>query len=101
MIVKLLMNNYLKEGIKKQQFQISTITEGKNPLARKVNLNRYNKEEETLNYLKTFLNDDEFKVADNLIVPSQRYVDYLDPDTGEVIGIRYGTRSNSSNIINP
>jgi hypothetical protein len=74
------------EGIKKQQFQISTIEEGKNPLARKVNLNRYNKEEEMLNYLKTF--DDEFKVADNSDpVPSQRYVDYLDPVTGEVIGI--------------
>jgi hypothetical protein len=45
------------ESIKKQRFQISTIEEGKNPLARKVNLNRYNKEEETLNYLE-FLNDD-------------------------------------------
>ena len=74
------------ESIKKQQFQISTIEEGKNPLARKINLNRYNKEEETLNYLKTF--EDEFKVADNSDpVPSQRYIDVLDPVTGEVIGI--------------
>jgi len=44
--------------VSKQQSQIANITQVKNPLARKIDLiNRYNKEEETLNYMKT-LNDD-------------------------------------------
>lgn len=75
--------------ITNQTSEIKTVVEEKRPVARKVNLNRYNKEEEMLNYLKTF--DDEFKVADNTdpvpVTPVQRYVDVIDPDTGEVIGI--------------
>ncbi len=76
-----------KDVIKTQQMQIFNITEVKNPLARKVDIvTRYNKEEEILDYLKTY--DDEFKAAENTDpVPSQRYVDFIDPDTGEVIGI--------------
>ncbi len=49
--------------ITNQTSEIQTIVEEKRPIARKINLNRYNKEEETLNYLETFNN--QFKPADN------------------------------------
>jgi len=79
-----------KDTIADQQFQLANITVDETPLVRKIDLTtRYNKEQETLNYLETF--NDEFKVADNTdpvpTAPVQRYVSVRDPDTGEVIGI--------------
>ena len=77
--------------ITQQQTQIEAVEQEKNPMARKVNLKRYGKENETLAYLKS-LDPTEFRAADNtdpvLATPPQRYVDYLDPNTGEVIGIK-------------
>ena len=76
-----------KDAIADQQFKLTNVTKVVPPIARNVDIvNRFNKEEETLNYLETF--NDEFKVADNIDpVPSQRFVDIIDPDTKEIIGI--------------
>jgi len=76
-----------KDTIAGQQFKLTNITKVVPPIARNVDIvNRFNKEEQTLNYLETF--NDEFKVADNIDpVPSQRFVDIIDPDTKEIIGI--------------
>jgi len=43
--------------IVKQQAQIENIVQEKRPIARKIDLKRFNKEEETLNYLKTLNGD--------------------------------------------
>ena len=49
-----------KEAVTESQFKINNITQVEQPLTRKINLkNRFNKEEETLNYIKTL--DDNFK----------------------------------------
>jgi len=79
-----------KDAVADQQLQITNITEVIPPVARNLDIeNRYNKEEEMLEYLETF--NDEFKVADNTdpvsAAPTQRYVSVRDPGTGEVIGI--------------
>jgi len=83
-----------KDTVVDQQLQITTITEVIPPVARSVDIeNRYNKDQEMLDYLETF--NDEFKAADNTDpvpaapppAPVGRYVEFKDPSTGEVIGI--------------
>ena len=89
-----------KSVINKQENQIFSIRENKNPLTRNINLiNRYDKEEKTLNYLK-FLDNDlstttkkvnnsvSYKVIENIV----------DPDTNEIIGyIAFETTNENRN----
>ncbi len=78
-------------AISQQQSQLKTIEQEKPPIARKVNLDRYGKENETLAYLKS-LDQTEFRAPENTdpipTIPSQRYIDFIDPSTGQVIGIQ-------------
>lgn len=83
-----------KDAVADQQLQLTTTTKVIPPVARFVDIeNRYNKDQEMLDYLETF--NDEFKAADNTDpvpaapspVPGERYVEFKDPSTGEVIGI--------------
>ena len=80
-----------KNVVTEQKFQIANITKVENPLARKIDtVNRFNKEEETLNYLE-FLNDDfestkTVTFVDRGPVESSGLEKMIDPDTGEVLG---------------
>jgi len=78
-----------KSVINKQESQIFSIKENKNPLARNIDLtNRYDKEEKTLNYLK-FLNDDFQSTTTEKVNYSVSYKvveNIVDPDTNEIIG---------------
>tara|TARA_R110000787_G_scaffold54452_14_gene126716 strand:- start:7104 stop:8015 length:912 start_codon:yes stop_codon:yes gene_type:complete len=51
--------------ITQQQTQIEAVEQEKNPMARKINLKRYGKENETLAYLNS-LDPTKFRVADNI-----------------------------------
>jgi len=79
-----------KNVVTGQKFQIANITKVENPLARKIDIvNRFNKEEETLNYLE-FLNDD-FESTETVTfvdrgITANGLEEMIDPDTGEVLG---------------
>jgi len=79
-----------KNVVTGQKFEIANITKVENPLARKIDIvNRFNKEEETLNYLE-FLNDD-FKSTETVTFVDRGFAangleEMIDPDTGEVLG---------------
>lgn len=78
-----------KDIVTEQKLKLSTLTEEKQPLYRKVNLQRYNKEEETLKYIENFDENleslpepDEYDVGKQLI----NLETLIDPDLGEVLG---------------
>ena len=80
-----------KGAVTESQFKISNITQVEDPVTRNIDLkNRFNKEEETLNYLE-FLNDD-FESTNTVTfidrgpVASSGLEKMIDPDTGELLG---------------
>ena len=76
-----------KDTITEQQFKLTNITEVVPPVARNVNIvNRFDKEEETLNYLETF--NDDFVASEVNVTRSISYTNLTavrDPETNEIL----------------
>lgn len=92
-----------KDSVFDQQVKIASITETGNPLTRKIDLtNRFDKEEETLNYLE-FLNDDLTETSEPISSRSISYTNLTamkDPDTNEILGYT-ATEVTEDNVNDP